>query len=105
MNAIKLLFKAVWSERTNILSVLNTVAILLVAYVLWVHIPFASRDDSSELRAQNESIEKLTKRLDHPLSVTVSNENQTNRFEINKVPFRVDATPSTNEKSVPVPEY
>ena len=89
MNAIR----AVWSERTNILYFLNTVAIALVAYVLWVKIPLASQSQtySSELSAQSESIDKLTARLDHPLNVTVSNETRgLNGMLETTVPFTVD---------------
>lgn len=104
--------KAVWSERTNILSFLNTTAIALVAYVLWVQIPHISRDNFSKLNPPNDSFDKLTDRLDrpltvqsesidkllerlnHPLSVTVSNETigLNGVLQTIKVPFKIDAT-------------
>lgn len=101
--------KAVWNERTNILSFLNTSAILLVAYVLWVQIPHTSRDYSSELSAQTDSINRLTARLDHPLNVqsetidklmerldgtlnvTISNETYGKGILQTTIPFKVDA--------------
>lgn len=109
MNTIK----AMWNDRTNILQLLNTLAIMLVAYVLWSQkpAPTQSIDFSSELGAQTDSINKLTTRLDQPLTiqsesfdklikkleqpiaVTVSNETDGVKGLLqNKVPFEVQTT-------------
>lgn len=108
MNALK----TVWSERTNILSLLNTAAIVLVAYVLWIQIPYTSRDDYSKFNAPTDSIDKLVERLDRPLtvqsdsldklierlnlplSVTVSNETLGLKgvLQTTTVPFKIEAT-------------
>jgi hypothetical protein len=104
--------KTVWGERANILSLLNTASIVLIAYVLWTQMPHTSRDDLSKLNAQNEGIDKLIERLDRPLavqsdgldklverlnsplSVTVSNETLGLKgvLQTTTVPFKIDAT-------------
>ena len=90
MNAIK----AAWSERTNILSLLNTVAIVLVAHVLWVQLPHTPRNDSAEFSSQSESIDKLTERLDHPL--TVQSESMDKLIEILNHPLSVTLSNKTH---------